>query len=84
MKEWKPSPLVSRHKRASQHKHGTQHNKRPDMNELIRLLLTVWLLVAFIAILIIYLVTKDATVVLLWTSCAGIIAIVFAYFFTKG
>lgn len=82
MKDLKQSQYKAHQKHAQQTKHRTQH-KRSNQDEFIRLILTIWLLVASIAIILLYLLTKDATIVILWTSCIGLITIVFTYFFKK-
>lgn len=68
------------HQHTQKPRHGTRH-KRLGQNEVVRLILTAWLLIAPVAIILLYFITRDATIVLLWTSCIGLIAIVFAYFF---
>ena len=82
MKDAKQSLGKVRQKHAQQTKHGALH-KRFTQGEIMRLILTIWLLVASVAIILLYLFTRDATIVLLWTSCLGLITIVFTYFFQK-
>jgi hypothetical protein len=80
MKNMKRTPEGANHQHAPAFRSRARH-KRRGYNEIIRLTLTAWLLVAPIGIIWLYLITRDATIVLIWTSCIGLIAIVFAYFF---
>ena len=61
-----------------------QRKKREqDRLNLAQVLLISWILGTFTIVLIVYLLTKDPTVVVFWTSCAGLITIILPTLFQK-
>lgn len=57
---------------------------RSRLKAWVCVVLAVWMICAYIAVFIAYLVTRDTTIALIWTSCAALATVAFSYFFHIG
>lgn len=73
---------VQRTRQASNFRRRKSH-PRYEINDVVCIILAIWMISAYIAVLIAYLITKDTTIVVSWTSCATLATIAFTYFFRK-
>lgn len=60
-----------------------RRKRKQDRLGLAQMLLIIWIFGAFTIVLIVYLLTKDPTVIVFWTSCTGLAAIILSAFFQK-